>query len=62
VGSYPDHDFAIDVEEAKRIGLPVRDPSTDDMASMIDELHQLLPNRDKEPLSAIGRVVQVNDE
>jgi ClpP class serine protease len=62
VGSYPDHDFAIDVEEAKRIGLPVRDPSTDDMASMIDELHQLLPDRDKEPLSAIGQVVKVNDE
>ena len=62
VGSYPDHDFAIDVEEAKRIGLPVRDPSTEAMAKMIDELHQLLPDRDKEPLSFIGQVVKVNDE
>jgi hypothetical protein len=61
VGSYPDHDFAIDVEEAKGIGLQVRDPSTR-MAPMIDELHQLLSDRANERLSAIGQVVKVNDE
>jgi hypothetical protein len=55
VGAYPDHDFAIDTEEAKRIGLQVLDPS-DRMAPEIDELYQVLADPALEGLTALGRV------
>jgi hypothetical protein len=54
-GYYPDHDFAIDVEEARRIGLQVRDPSTE-LEPLIDELYQVLADRSHQDLTAIGRV------
>ena len=55
VGAYPDHDFAIDAEEAKRIDLQVRDPS-DRMSLVIDELYEVLADQAHEGLTAIGRV------
>jgi Serine dehydrogenase proteinase len=55
VGAYPDHDFAVDAEEARRIGLPVRSPSPQ-MGLIIDELYQALADRSQEGLTAIGRL------
>ena len=60
VGSYPDHDFAIDTHEAKRIELQVKDPS-DDMAPTIDELFLVLAERAQEGLTAIGRLEETTD-
>jgi hypothetical protein len=54
VGAYPDHDFAIDADEAKRIKLQVRDPS-DDLAHTIDELYLVLGERAHTGVTAIGR-------
>jgi hypothetical protein len=55
VGAYPDHDFAIDMEEARRIGLQVSNPSNR-MAQTIDKLHQVLTDPAYEGLTAMGRV------
>lgn len=55
VGAYPDHDFAIDADEAKRIGLQVYEPSNS-MVPAIDELYLILAERVPEGLTAIGRV------
>jgi hypothetical protein len=55
VGAYPDHDFAIDADEAKRIGLQVYEPSNS-MVPAIDELYLVLAERAPEGLTAIGRV------
>jgi hypothetical protein len=58
VGAYPDHDFAIDMEEASRIGLQVREPYNH-MSPRIDELYQVVADRALEGLTAIGRVEEV---
>jgi len=62
--AYPDHAFAIDRDEAKRIGLQVYDPP-DDMAptidGLVDELHNATAERAQEGLTAIGRVVEAKD-
>jgi hypothetical protein len=55
VGAYPDHDFAIDMEEARRIGLQVSNPSKT-MAQTIDKLYQVLTDPAYEGLTAMGRV------
>jgi len=55
VGAYPDHDFAIDMVEARRIGLQVRDPFSR-MAPTIDKLYQVLTDPAYEGLTAMGRV------
>src|SRR5215203_579496 len=54
VGAYPDHDFAIDMVEARRIGLQVRDPFSR-MAPTIDKLYQVLTDPAYEGLTAMGR-------
>lgn len=62
--AYPDHAFAIDRDEAKRIGLQVYDPP-DDVAPtidrLVDELHKAMADRAQEGLIAIGRVVEAKD-
>jgi hypothetical protein len=64
VGAYPDHAFAIDGEEAKRIGLQVHDPPTHIapiIDELVDELHRAMADRAQEGLTAIGRVVEAKD-
>jgi hypothetical protein len=60
VGAYPDHAFAIDVEEARRIGLEIHEPSKE-IAQIIDEVHQVLADHSQENVIAIGRV-KANDD
>lgn len=60
VGAYPDHDFAIDTYEAKRIDLQVKDPS-DNMEPTIDELYLVLAERAQEGWTAIGRLEEITN-
>jgi len=60
VGAYPDHTFAIDIEEASRsIDLPQikREPSGE-LSSILDELYEILTEQVRTELTAVGRVVE----
>jgi len=57
VYDYPDHEFHIDVEEARRIGLPVVEPS-EEQQQIFDQLVPMLADG----ITAIGQIVEVSDE
>jgi hypothetical protein len=61
-GAYPDHSFAIDGEEARRIGLRQVHQPSESLSPIVDEIHELIADRVQEGLTVIGRVMEINDE
>jgi hypothetical protein len=61
-GAYPDHAFAIDGEEARRIGLRQVHQPSERLSPIVDEIHELIADRVQEGLTVIGRVMEITDE